>query len=390
MDLLGKRYTISPITNIVPGIISKLDRQLHRKPHHPLSILRSKIEASFKRRYVRTEDGQSLFTFFSNLSPVVTVQQNFNDLLIPLDHPGRKPTDTYYINDDYVLRTHTTAHEVEMIRKGYRAFLTSGDVYRRDEIDATHYPVFHQVEGVRLFPIHQISMTNHSSDVIALLEQDMKQSLGYLVEDLFGQVRCRWVETYFPFTQPSWELEIFFQDRWLEVLGCGILHPGVMQRAQNNEYIGWAFGLGLDRLAMVLFEIPDIRLFWSEDDRFLSQFRENDTVLRKFVPFSRFPPCYKDMSFWVDSSFDEHDFYEMIRGITGDLVESAQKVRRCLHSGSSLFSTWMGYVKKDASSIDKIDFSKKEGNLLDNQSDRIGIIILFPISSFFLSFVVGR
>jgi phenylalanyl-tRNA synthetase alpha chain len=336
LDLLGKRYEISPITNLVPGIISKLDRQLHRKPHHPLSILRSKIEESFNRRYVRPEDGRPIFTLFSNLSPVVTVQQNFDDLLIPLDHPGRKPTDTYYINDDYVLRTHTTAHEVDLIRKGYRAFLTSGDVYRRDEIDATHYPVFHQMEGVRLFPVCSISMDNHSSEAITLIEQDMKQSLSYLVEDLFGQVRYRWIDTYFPFTQPSWELEIFFQDRWLEVLGCGILHPGVMRKAQNSEDVGWAFGLGLDRLAMVLFEIPDIRLFWSEDDRFLSQFRENDTELRKFVPFSRFPPCYKDMSFWINSSFDERDFYETIRGIASDLVESVQKVRRHFGFISSL------------------------------------------------------
>jgi phenylalanyl-tRNA synthetase alpha chain len=182
LRLFGKEYPTSAITNIGPGLLSKLDKKLHQQWNHPLGILRSKIEASFNRRYM-TADGKPLFTSFTSLCPVVTVQQNFDDLLIPLDHPGRQPTDTYYINDQYLLRTHTTAHEVELIRKGYTAFLTSGDVYRRDEIDTSHYPVFHQMEGVRLFPAREVSQTHmdygttsQHSNRFEWIEHDMKCS----------------------------------------------------------------------------------------------------------------------------------------------------------------------------------------------------------------------
>jgi len=84
----------------------------------------------------------------------------------------------------------------------------------------------------------------------------------------------RWLDSYFPFTHPSWELEIFFQDEWLEVLGCGVVEQQIVERAGTSNRVGWAFGLGLERLAMVLFGIPDIRLFWSTDERFIGQFNE--------------------------------------------------------------------------------------------------------------------
>lgn len=150
----------------------------------------------------------------------------------------------------------------------------------------------------------------------------------------------RWREDYFPFTEPSFELEVFFNEDWLEVLGCGVIHDEVMSNAKKVDSVGWAFGLGLERLAMVLFGIPDIRLFWSNDDRFISQFK--DGVLdTKFVSYSKYPLCYKDVSFWLpqvdvvvnesDSVIDTsapaaravhvNDIYEVIRNIGGDLVE---------------------------------------------------------------------
>lgn len=110
----------------------------------------------------------------------------------------------------------------------------------------------------------------------------------------------RWVDTYFPFTHPSWELEILFDGEWLEVLGCGVIEQQILENAGQDDCVGWAFGLGLERLAMVLHDIPDIRLFWSEDPRFLGQFDgSRESREQKFKPFSKYPPCAKDITFWV-------------------------------------------------------------------------------------------
>ncbi|KAH9621018.1 hypothetical protein KSS87_005301 [Heliosperma pusillum] len=135
----------------------------------------------------------------------------------------------------------------------------------------------------------------------------------------------RWIDTYFPFTSPSFELEIYFQEKWLEVLGCGVMEREILKRSGKPENYAWAFGLGLERLAMVLFDIPDIRLFWSTDERFTSQFSKGQLGV-KFKPFSKFPPCYKDMSFWLNDSFTENNLCEVVRGIGGDLVEEVRLI----------------------------------------------------------------
>lgn len=149
----------------------------------------------------------------------------------------------------------------------------------------------------------------------------MKKSLEGLVLHLFGEVQMKWVDAYFPFTDPSLELEIFFNNQWLEVLGCGVMQQRILDSVGQNEKKGWAFGLGLERLAMVLFDIPDIRLFWSEDPRFYQQFKAGQ--IKKFKPYSKYPPCIKDISFWVkDETFHQNDLFDLIRSEAGDVVES--------------------------------------------------------------------
>lgn len=151
----------------------------------------------------------------------------------------------------------------------------------------------------------------------------MKSILTGLAVHLFGDVEMRWREDYFPFTTPSFELDIFFNGDWMEVLGCGVIHDLVMANAQKPALTGWAFGVGLERLAMVLFGIPDIRLFWSQDERFTSQFKAGK--ISKFQPYSKYPFCYKDVSFWLpQSGLHPNDVYELIRGIAGDLVERVE------------------------------------------------------------------
>lgn len=124
---------------------------------------------------------------------------------------------------------------------------------------------------------------------MGIVVQDLKMTLEGLVRDLFGErIEMRWIDAYFPFTFPSFELEILYEGKWLEMLGCGMLHPMILRNGGRKEKdVAWACGLGLERFAMKLFDIPDVRLFWSKDPRFLDQFKEGE--ITKFKPFSKVP-----------------------------------------------------------------------------------------------------
>eukprot|EP00879_Flechtneria_rotunda_P002275 GHRR01002466.1.p1 GENE.GHRR01002466.1~~GHRR01002466.1.p1 ORF type:complete len:460 (+),score=170.06 GHRR01002466.1:209-1588(+) len=301
--------------NITDYIYSKMGVNLHHQPNHPIGIIKQAIYDYFEQLY------PGLFKTFDDLYPVVTTVANFDEILIPADHVSRSPNDTYYITSDKVLRCHTSAHQAELLRTKQGAFLVTGDVYRRDSIDATHYPVFHQMEGVRVF--NTADWEAAGMDATAFAEQELKGALEGLAKRPFGDVECRWVDAYFPFTEPSFELEIFFNGKWLEVLGCGVMQQVILDKNYGPGHKAWAFGLGLERLAMVLFDIPDIRLFWSDDERFLKQFKAGD-LKGKFKSYSKYPPCYKDMAFWISPEFTENNLCELVRGIGGDLVEEVQ------------------------------------------------------------------
>jgi len=185
---------------------AKLGADLHLQPGHPLHIIKRTIEMHFE-----AQPGEP-YAFFDSLPPQVSVEANFDELLIPPDHVSRAPTDTFYLDEGTVLRTHTSAHQNELMRAGQRAFLCSGDVYRRDTVDRSHYPVFHQTEGLKIF-----EEWGNGPDAQGRVEEDMKRTLDGLARALFGEVETRWNTDYFPFTEPSWELEILFQGEWLEV-----------------------------------------------------------------------------------------------------------------------------------------------------------------------------
>lgn len=263
LEILGQHLPTDDFTNITPAIIAKTPFQLHIKQNHPLSTLRELIESAYPG-----------FSHFSNISPLVSPYQNFDELSFPIDHPGRSVTDSYYANRNMMLRTHTSAHEVAMFRKGETQWLLTADVYRRDEIDSSHYPVFHQVEGARIFDANALGMKeveadnerlsnilaesniliediphisptnpvqhNHNPVFSELLVKNLKLSLNNLLLKIFGDVggiskkdplRVRWIEAYFPFTGPSFEVEIFFQGKWLEILGCGVVRQATLDTA---------------------------------------------------------------------------------------------------------------------------------------------------------------
>jgi phenylalanyl-tRNA synthetase alpha chain len=308
------RYDLSHADcNVTTNIASRIGKHLHRQPLHPLYNIQQRIQNYWGNG----------FQVYDDLSPIVSTANNFDRLRIPSDHVSRSASDTYYLDRQTVLRTHTSAHQVDLLRAGANQFLVTGDVYRRDEIDRSHYPVFHQTEGVKMFANEVLSGMSET-ERIDWIERDLKQGLEGLAAHLFGPTEMRWVDAYFPFTHPSYELEILFQDEWLEVLGCGVIHPDIVTNAGRVGEQGWAFGLGLERLAMVLYEIPDIRLFWTEDARFHEQFASGEIVT--FQPYSKFPACYKDMSFWIQPDFHVNDLNELVRDVAGDLVEQVELI----------------------------------------------------------------
>jgi len=366
------------MTNVTPKILSHLDRNLHLQKQHPLNLIKERIVNYMYQRY-KENRGMPTFSVHEQICPVVSLEQNFDSLLVPKDHVSRTKSDSYYLNSSQMLRAHTSAHQSDLIKMGLDNFLVVGDVYRRDEIDSTHYPVFHQMEGVRLlggkeickmsqYPNHDLQMFEnsdrndfkqavHTFDAAKILEMDLKNCLTGLAKHLFGeQVECRWVNCYFPFTHPSWELEVFYNGDWLEVLGCGVMEQEILAKAGVEDKIGWAFGLGLERLAMVLYSIPDIRLFWSRDSGFLSQFSGaglDSKIVYKAT--SKFPQCVNDISFWLpkvqegDGLFSPNDFYDLVRDIGGDLVEQVKLVDQFNHPKKGLTSHSYRIVYRDMS-----------------------------------------
>ncbi|XP_034679142.1 phenylalanine--tRNA ligase, chloroplastic/mitochondrial-like isoform X2 [Vitis riparia] len=306
-----------PTNNVPDAIFLKLGMQLHRRDQHPIGILKNAIYDYFNANY------SNKFDKLDDLCPIVSTKENFDDVLVPPDHVSRSYNDTYYIDSQTVLRCHTSAHQAELLRRGHTHFLVTGDVYCRDFIDSTHYPVFHQMEGVRVF--FPGDWETSGMDGTSYAAEDLKKCLDGLAQHLFGNVEMHWIDTYFPFTNPLFELEIYCQEKWLEVLGCGVTEQEILQKSGKTGNVAWAFGLGLERLAMVLFGIPDIRFFWSTDERLTSQFSK-DQLGVKFKPFSKYPPCYKDMSFWINESFTENNLCEVVRGVAGDLVQEVQLI----------------------------------------------------------------
>lgn len=378
LNVLGNAYKRDSFTNLPPSITSKLNANLYDIPSHPIYLLRTLIQSHFSRFNAHTASSMGF-------SPIVTPHDNFDVLAFPKNHPGRATSDSYYLNEAHMLRTHTSVHQVPLFSKpDTDRYLFSADVYRRDEIDASHYPVFHQMEGgcvwdldkkdalkdaaaeveemeralalenIIIEDIPHLSLTNPKQDThdpahATLMARHLKLSLNGLILKLFGEgaknggepLRVRWIEAYFPFTSPSFEVEVFFRGKWLEILGSGVVQQSILDTSNVPSKMGWAFGLGLERIAMVLFSIPDIRLFWSQDPRFLAQF-EAGSMNTTFKPYSKYPSSIKDVSFWVPKGevIHENDFCDTIRDVAGDFVEDVKQASTILPIGRRYSSSF--------------------------------------------------
>ena len=255
---------------------------------------------------------------------IVKTDISFDLFNFPKDHPARNKSDTYFIDDNHILRTHTTImwyfylsqKEVkEKIAKGLPVgSLCHGKVYRKDEIDRHHMNVFHQMDGWYL--------CKKSEKIITL--EDLKDILTKIAKAVFGDKieDFRFNEDTFPYTDPSLEMEIKLDGKWLEVLGSGVVSGVVLKSlgVDSEIYNGWAFGFGLERLALLSMSLPDIRLLWSDDERVKKQLKLGN----KYKEVSKFPPITRDISFIVKNGFMPNNYFDLIRDLGGDLVEEVQ------------------------------------------------------------------
>ncbi|CAL4179602.1 unnamed protein product, partial [Meganyctiphanes norvegica] len=283
------------MTNVTPRILSHVGKNLHMQKYHPLSHLRQRIVNYMYKRYLAAR-GNPRFSVHDQIHPVVTVEQNFDTLLTPKDHVSRKKSDNYYVNENCLLRAHTSAHQVELIRMGFDNFLVVGDVYRRDEIDSSHYPVFHQCEGVRLCTKEElygshVDMDNyhlfesternehqqgvHNRDAVILLEKDLKHCLQGLATSLFGpEIQLKWDTKYYykiftkNFRKFNFRENISWQVKFnicFLLFDCGI-----------SEFLNWAYFFTQDKLSAKIFiyTIPKTfvaqKLYWSGGGHFLN------------------------------------------------------------------------------------------------------------------------
>ena len=234
---------------------------------HPISIIQNKIIAIFNRLGFSVAEGPEIEDDW----------HNFSALNLPENHPARDMQDTFYIlrNPDWLLRTHTSNVQIREMEKGKLPLriICPGRVYRNETISARAHCFFNQVEG--LYVAENVSFA------------DLKQTLYFFVQEMFGtDVKVRFRPSYFPFTEPSAEMDISClicggkgcsvckKTGWVEILGCGMVHPKVLENCgiDSNRYTGFAFGMGVERIAMLSYQIKDLRLFSENDIRFLNQF----------------------------------------------------------------------------------------------------------------------
>ncbi|MEN9524325.1 MAG: hypothetical protein RL536_394 [Candidatus Parcubacteria bacterium] len=254
---------------------------------------------------------------------IISTKILFDLFNMPPGHPARSKSDTYYVDEEHILRTHDTVFwyyyfsqpeiKERIARKEPIGAMCFGKVYRKDEIDRTHMNVFHQIGGLYLVPDDKMSLT----------PDDLKKVLSDVAKATFGEdVNFRFYDHNFPYTDPSFEMEAEIRGKWVEMLGSGMARKSVLANMGLTGYHGWAFGFGIERLAMISMELPDIRLLWSDDERVKKQLK----LGRKYEDVSKYPPIVRDISFVVSKDVAVNDYYDMVRDIVGNLIEEMKLV----------------------------------------------------------------
>ncbi len=220
---------------------------------HPLTQILLEMQEFFEALGFEVAEGPEIETDY----------YNFEALNIPAHHPARDLWDTFYLSENLLLRTHTSPVQIHFMEKKKPPFrlIVPGRCYRRDQVDASHLPIFHQLEGLVVDRDIQFS--------------HLKGVLEAFVHHMFGKHRAvRFLPSFFPFTEPSAEMGVEWESGWLEIMGCGMVHPKVLSRMgiDPEQWSGFAFGMGIDRITMLKYGIPDMRLLFENHKLFLKQF----------------------------------------------------------------------------------------------------------------------
>jgi len=249
------------------GDLTRPSEPIELGARHPISVVKNRIVEIFSRIGFNVSEGPEIEDDW----------HNFTALNLPEHHPARDMQDTFFIetDPDILLRTHTSSVQVRYMENHEPPIRTisPGRVFRNEDISARAHCIFHQVEG--LYIDKDVSFA------------DLKQTLLYFTKEMFGKSKIRLRPSYFPFTEPSAEVDIYWGletevdykitkgTGWLEIMGCGMVDPNVLKNANidSDVYSGFAFGMGIERIAMLLYQIPDIRMFYENDARFLKQFK---------------------------------------------------------------------------------------------------------------------
>jgi phenylalanyl-tRNA synthetase alpha chain len=249
------------------GDLTRPGLPLELGARHPISIVKNRIVDVFSKIGFTVSEGPEIEDDW----------HNFTALNLPEYHPARDMQDTFFIekNPDTLLRTHTSSVQIRYMEshKPPIRTISPGRVFRNEDISARAHCIFHQIEGLYI-----------DTDVSFA---DLKQTLLYFTKEMFGKSKIRLRPSYFPFTEPSAEVDIYWGletetdykitkgTGWLEIMGCGMVDPNVLKNTKiyPEKYTGYAFGMGIERIAMLLYQIPDIRMFYENDIRFLEQFK---------------------------------------------------------------------------------------------------------------------
>ncbi len=269
VNSLKKTLENNEVSKNVYGDLSRPGEPVSLGSRHPISIVKNRIIDIFGRIGFNVSEGPEIEDDW----------HNFTALNLPEYHPARDMQDTFFIqrNPDLLLRTHTSSVQVRYMENNKPPIRTisPGRVYRNEAISARSHCFFHQVEG--LYVDKNVSFA------------DLKQTLQYFTTEMFGKSKIRLRPSYFPFTEPSAEVDVYWGletetdykmtkgTGWLEIMGCGMVDPNVLQNCgiDPEVYSGFAFGMGIDRIALLLHQIPDIRMFSENDIRFLEQFKSS-------------------------------------------------------------------------------------------------------------------
>ena len=269
LEDLNSKFNSVNISDLEKEDLTRPFSVLELGSRHPISIIRDKIIEIFYKIGFDVSEGPEIEDDW----------HNFTALNLPEHHPARDMQDTFFIekNPDFLLRTHTSSVQIRHMENNNPPIRTisPGRVYRNEDISARSHCFFHQIEG--LYIDKKVSFS------------DLKQTLIYFTKELFGKSKIRLRPSYFPFTEPSAEVDIYWGlnsetdyritkgTGWLEIMGCGMVDPNVLENCKinSNDFSGFAFGMGIERIAMLLYQIEDIRILYENDSRFINQFKNS-------------------------------------------------------------------------------------------------------------------